>query len=187
MQVQRCLLLVPALRHMAIFCCGGVPPFASLQPALAANSVHVITVLLDISNAATTTAEGALVLRTAVAAAAERLPSIAQVLCGGNAPPNSPSMLLSSAATPHASGSAHSAAQDPAAKAPVEAFSESNRALCGARAAAEAAVAAAVESVLGMVPEAGEPLMGAGLTSAGAVRLVAALESALGRELPGEC
>ena len=179
-----------------MFCCGGgAPPSAALEAVLAAGSVYGVALLLDSSAAMAASADAALVLRIAVAAAAERLPAIVRVLIGGaaTAPLLPPSLQhqMPLAATAGASGSTHLTTHDPSARGagpPCGTVpSEPRGALSGGRGAAEAAVVAAVESVLGMVPQAGEPLMGAGLTSAGAVRLVATLETALGRELPGDC
>ena len=168
--MQRCLLH-PKLRFLAVFCCGGAPDMLALDAAVTCTHVQTVVLLLDGTAAMATSADGAAVLRTAVAAAGEHVPFVTHLICpGATGPQRNTEPQLKQQAAPqtltHESGSAPAGSR-------------------GDLAAVETAVGDAVQTVLGAVPAANEPLMPAGLTSAGAVQLTSELETALGRSLPG--
>ena len=122
------------------------------------------------------------VLRTAVAAAAEQLSPITRVFCGTLPVLSSPQLSRQQASAAVLGDIAHSSSTpQPGCLVPGAPVQGSPN----AQAAVTAAVISAVAGVMGRVPDASEPLMSAGLTSEGAVRLTAALEEAMGHELPG--
>lgn len=124
------------------------------------------------------------VLRTAVAAAAEQLSTISRVFYGNPSAVSLPLLLRQQASTDVLGDSAHTITTlQPGCQ--ISGVANPVQGRPDAQATVAAAVISAVTEVMGRAPDAGEPLMSAGLTSEGAVRLTAALEVALGHELPG--
>ena len=154
--------------------------------------MRITVLLLDSPAATVASADGPLVLRTAVAAATEQMAPIGRILYGGDSysPPTKslPSLSAQSAfaAVPGGTGGMESSDATPHLSSLIPGNGMPEDCIIAGRELVAAAVVAAVDGVMGTVPETRDPLMGAGLTSEGAVRLTAALETALGRDLPGD-
>ena len=197
MQVRDCLRATGAA-FVAVFSCGAPPEIPSVNAALSAYRARGVILLLDEAGDLLATCSQAL-LATAAAAAADALPPVSCILWGADraldlrSVPQSIMQQGGSASRAQPSAPAGNVAN---ASLPAEATG-GGRGVIGmlpgqdlgsaglSRHAAIAAVRTAVAGLLGSVPADDAPLMTAGLTSADAVQLVAALGELTGLELPG--